>query len=94
MCLGIPGKVLHWTFSDPLFGRAMVEFGGIQKECQMACVPDAQSGEFVLVHAGLALCRIDAAEAERTLRQLAQAGLAEIPVDNAQDRDSRPAAEL
>jgi hydrogenase expression/formation protein HypC len=78
MCLGIPGKVLQWTVHDPLFGRAIVEFGGIQKECQMACVPDAQPGEYVLVHAGLALCRINASEAERTLRELGKAGLMEI----------------
>jgi hydrogenase expression/formation protein HypC len=94
MCLGIPGKVLQWTFRDPLFGRATIEFGGVQKECQMACVPDAQPGEFVLVHAGLALCRINAAEAERTLRELTHAGLAEIPADTTASLLSPPTAEL
>ena len=70
MCLGVPGRVLEWTVQDPLFGRAMIEFGGIRRECQMSCVPDAVPGDYVIVHAGLALCRVNAAEAERTIRQL------------------------
>lgn len=70
MCLGIPGRVLEWTLQDPLFGRAIVEFGGIRRECQMACVPDAVPGDYVIVHAGLALCRVNTAEAELTIHQL------------------------
>lgn len=74
MCLGIPGKVIQWLDRDPVFGRALLEFAGVQKECQMACVPDAQVGDFVIVHAGIAISRINAQEAERTLAELASLG--------------------
>lgn len=70
MCLGVPGRVLEWTVRDDVFGRAIVEFEGVRRECQMACVPDALPGDYVVVHAGLALCRINAEQAELTLRQL------------------------
>ena len=71
MCLGIPGKVVAWTVQDPLFGKAMVEFAGIRRECFMACVPEAEVGSYVIVHAGIAICRINESEALRTLRDLA-----------------------
>lgn len=70
MCLGVPGRVIEWTVRDDVFGRAIVEFAGVRRECQMACVPDAVPGDYVVVHAGLALCRINAEQAELTLRQL------------------------
>lgn len=71
MCLGVPGKVVAWIDSDPVFGRALVEFGGIRRECHMACVPDAKIGEYVIVHAGIAITRINEAEAQRTLQEFA-----------------------
>ena len=70
MCLGVPGRVIEWTVRDEVFGRAIVEFEGVRRECQMACVPDAVPGDYVVVHAGLALCRINAEQAELTLRQV------------------------
>ncbi len=77
MCLGVPGKVVQWLNRDPVFGRAVVEFGGVRRECQMACVPETEIGEYVIVHAGMAICRINAHEAERTLQDLA--AIAELP---------------
>ena len=71
MCLGVPGKVVEWIDRDPTFGRAMVEFGGVRRECHMACVPDAQIGEYVIVHAGIAITRVNEEEAQRTLRDFA-----------------------
>lgn len=71
MCLGVPGKVVQWLDHDPVFGRAVVEFGGVRRECQMACVPETQIGEYVIVHAGMAICRVNAQEAARTLQDLA-----------------------
>ena len=71
MCLGIPGKIVAWTVQDPLFGKAMVEFAGIRRECFMACVPEAEVGSYVIVHAGIAICGINESEALRTLRDLA-----------------------
>lgn len=70
MCLGVPGKVVEWLDRDPLAGRALVEFDGIRRECQMACVPEAGEGDFVIVHAGVAISRVDADEAQRVFELL------------------------
>jgi hydrogenase expression/formation protein HypC len=74
MCLGIPGKVVRWVERDPLLAAAEVEFGGVRRVCQMACVPEAVEGDFVVVHAGVAISRIDPLEAERTLADLSRLG--------------------
>ena len=71
MCLGVPGQIVEWIDRDPLFGRALIEFGGIRRECPMACVPEAEAGDYVLVHAGIAITRIDEQQARQTLRDLA-----------------------
>ena len=55
MCLGIPGKVVKWIDRDPLFARAEVEFGAVRRACHMACVPEAAEGDYVIVHAGIAI---------------------------------------
>ncbi len=75
MCLGIPGKVSRWIDRDPIFAIAEVEFDGISREVHMACVPEANEGEYVIVHAGVAICKIDADEASRLLEQLNQLNL-------------------
>ena len=66
MCLGVPGEILDLT-PDPL-GMTMgrVRFGGITKEVCLAYVPEAQVGDYVLVHVGFALSKIDEEEARRT----------------------------
>ncbi len=71
MCLGVPGKVIAWIDRDPAFGRTLVEFGGIRRECHMACVPEAEVGDYVIVHAGIAICRVNEQEAARTLQDFA-----------------------
>ncbi len=68
MCLGVPGQLVAWTNRDPLFATARVQFGGITRECSMACVPHAEPGDFVIVHAGIAISRIDAAAARKNSR--------------------------
>jgi hydrogenase expression/formation protein HypC len=75
MCLAIPGKLVQWIERRPPFSTAAVEFGGVRRQVNMACVPDAAAGDYVLVHAGIAISRIDAAEAERVLATLAELGL-------------------
>lgn len=72
MCLAVPGKVVQWLEREAPFSRAEVEFGGIRRVCHMACVPDAELGEYVIVHAGVAIGKIDALAAERLLRELSQ----------------------
>ena len=77
MCLGVPGKIVAWLDRDPLFGRAVVEFDGVGLECHMACVPDVNIGDYVIVHAGVAICQVDELEATRTLTELRRLDLIE-----------------
>ena len=69
MCLGVPGQVIEWIDHDPIFGKAVIEFDGIRKEVEMACVPEAEPGDYVIVHAGIAICKLNIEEAERTLAE-------------------------
>jgi hydrogenase expression/formation protein HypC len=73
MCLGVPGRVLRWIDRAPLLATAEIEFGGVSKACQMACVPTAEPGDYVLVHAGVAITIIDPQAAAETLALMAQA---------------------
>lgn len=75
MCLGVPGRVARWIDRDPTFGTAEVEFDGIRRVCQMACVPDAVEGDYVVVHAGIAISKVDRIEAERLIAELERFGL-------------------
>ncbi len=74
MCLAIPGQIIEITGSDPLTRMARVSFAGVIKEASLAYTPEAQPGDYVLVHAGFALNTIDEAEAERTLELLREMG--------------------
>lgn len=56
--------------ADPLMRSGRVRFGGVMKEVNLAFVPEAGVGDYVLVHAGVALSRVDAVEAERLLASL------------------------
>lgn len=79
MCLGIPGRVLEIYQQDEL-PMAKVEFGGIVKEACLAYVPEAQVGDYVIVHVGFAISRVEPAEAEEIfayVEQIASAGDAE-----------------
>lgn len=75
MCLAVPGLIVEITEQSPPFATGVVEFSGVRRGVSLACVPDAQPGDYVLVHAGVAITRIDEAEAERTLRTLEELGL-------------------
>jgi len=72
MCLGIPGKVI--SIREDALPMAQVAFGGIVKEVCLAYVPEAQAGDYVIVHVGFAITRLDEAEAERTLAYLDEIG--------------------
>jgi hydrogenase expression/formation protein HypC len=73
MCLGIPGRVLDVADEDGV-RMARVEFGGIARRVCMEYVPEAVAGDYVLVHVGFALSRIDEAEARRVFEWLEGAG--------------------
>jgi hydrogenase expression/formation protein HypC len=72
MCLAIPGKVID--IADDPFGVRMgrANFGGIVKQVCLQYTPEVQPGDYVLVHVGFALGKVDEAEAERTYRALAE----------------------
>jgi hydrogenase expression/formation protein HypC len=70
MCLAVPGRLLSIAGDDPLARTGKVSFGGILKEVSLACVPEAKVGDYVIVHAGLAISVLDEAEAARTLEYL------------------------
>ena len=72
MCLAVPGLVVEWLDRDPPFSTATVEFAGVRRRVSMECVPEAAVGDYVLVHAGIAISRIDAEEAAQVLETLRQ----------------------
>jgi hydrogenase expression/formation protein HypC len=78
MCLGIPGQVVSITDAERQL--ALVDVGGVQREVNLACIVSPEHplaaciGDWVLVHVGFAMSRIDEAEAARTLETLAALG--------------------
>jgi hydrogenase expression/formation protein HypC len=81
MCLAVPGKIESIRGED--FARvARVDFSGIKKEISLAYVPEANIGDYVLVHVGFAISKIDEGEAKQVFEYLAQMGkLAELSSD-------------
>jgi hydrogenase expression/formation protein HypC len=92
MCLAIPGKVIS-TYEQAGMRMARVQFGGIIREACLEYVPETQEGEYVLVHVGFAISRVDEEEAHKTyeaLKQLDQLGELDAPdVDAVTPGDSR-----
>lgn len=74
MCLGIPGKIIDIYESGGL-KMGKVDFGGVVRETCLAYVPEAQLGDYTIVHVGFALNLIDEAEARKTLELLDEIGL-------------------
>ncbi len=70
MCLAVPGKIVSVSGDDPLTRTARVSFGGVIKDVNLAYLPEAGVDDYVIVHAGFALSRIDEAEAERIFEDL------------------------
>ena len=97
MCLGVPGKVTRIDEASIGMPMGTVDFGGVVKEVCMAYVPEAGVGDFVLVHVGFALSRIDEEEAHQVFRTLAEMGeLADLGLPrpgSARGREPGPAPE-
>lgn len=74
MCLAVPGKILSIEGEDVLFRRGRVNFGGIVKEVSLAYVPEAQIGDYVIVHVGFALSVVDEEEAQKVFQYLREMG--------------------
>jgi hydrogenase expression/formation protein HypC len=78
MCLAVPGKVIEIE-GDGELRMARVDFSGVQRQACLAYVPEAQIGDYVLVHVGFAISRIDEEAAHETLAALEEMGeLAEL----------------
>ena len=73
MCLAIPGKIVEFHNNDGV-RMSRVDFGGIAREACLEYLPEAGLGDFVLVHAGFAISKVDAEEATRTFQLLAEMG--------------------
>jgi len=73
MCLGIPGKLVEVYQQDGL-AMGKVEFGGIVRETCLAYTPEAEVGEYVIVHVGFAISRLDEDEAEEVFSYFDQIG--------------------
>lgn len=83
MCLAIPGKITSIAAElDETFRLAKVSFGGIVKDVNLAMVPEARIGDYVLVHVGVAISVVDEEEAKKTFRYLQQIGELEELGDN------------
>lgn len=85
MCLGIPGKIIEIT--DLAHNLALCDFNGVRRVINITCIVDDQHaatdcvGDWVLVHVGFAMSRIDEAEAAETLRVLTELGEAQIELE-------------
>ncbi len=73
MCLAIPARVVEVRDND----IAIVDLGGVRKDVSLALVEDVAVGDYVIVHVGYALTRLDPDEAAKTLALMAEAGLME-----------------
>lgn len=76
MCLAVPGRVLSVHEQDGTT-MAQVDFGGLRKEVCLAYIPDAAVGEYVIVHVGFAIQRLDEASALETLANFERLGILE-----------------
>ncbi|MGE0127785.1 MAG: HypC/HybG/HupF family hydrogenase formation chaperone [Blastocatellales bacterium] len=72
MCLAIPGRIIEMV--DGASGIAKVDVSGVRRNVNIALLDDAGVGDYVLIHVGFALSRIDEREAEETLRMLQELG--------------------
>jgi hydrogenase expression/formation protein HypC len=70
MCLGVPGLILSIEGTDAVERMARVSFGGIVKEVSLAYLPQARVGDYVVVHVGFAISRIDGEEAQKVFAYL------------------------
>jgi hydrogenase expression/formation protein HypC len=70
MCLAIPGRIVAIAEGEGFDRRGTVDYDGARQEVTLAYLPEAQIGDYVLVHVGFAITRLDPEEAERILREI------------------------
>ena len=69
MCLGVPGKITEIYMADTL-RMGKIDFGGVIREACLEYIPDAEIGEYVVIHVGFAISRLSEEEAQETLKML------------------------
>ena len=74
MCLGVPGKIVRIDENPLGMTTGRVNFGGITKDVCLAYVPDVQVGDYVVVHVGFAIAKVDEAEAQAVFDYLKNMG--------------------
>jgi hydrogenase expression/formation protein HypC len=86
MCLGVPGKIVQIDENPTGMTMGRVNFGGVLKEVCLAYVPEAQVGDYVIVHVGFAISQVDEAEAQQVFKFLAEMEeLAELEIPQPAD---------
>lgn len=90
MCLAVPGKILRMQDRDGTL-MSVVDFGGVQKDVCLQYVPDAQVGEYVVVHVGFAIQRLDEESAIQTLAEFERLGVLEEEFGNGFEQAARQA---
>jgi hydrogenase expression/formation protein HypC len=75
MCLAIPGRIVAIAEGEGFDRRGTVDHDGVRQEVALAYLPEAQVGDYVLVHVGFAMTRLDTEEAERILREIRELGI-------------------
>ena len=80
MCLGVPGRIVE-VGPEGLMRMGKVDFGGIVREACLAYVPEAQLGDYVIVHAGFAISQLDEEEAHETLKLMVEMGILEAELE-------------
>lgn len=81
MCLAVPGQILSVRGEDAYTRAGEVRFGGIVKEVNLALVPEARVGDYVVVHAGFAISILDESEAQQVFEYVRQMDAAESSVE-------------
>lgn len=77
MCLAIPGLITSINEADVLNRSGVVNFGGVNREINLSCLPEVKVGDYIIAHAGVALQALDEAEAQKIISDLASIELQE-----------------
>ena len=93
MCLAVPGMIVTLSGDDPLLRTAGVAFSGVVKQASLSLLPEARIGDYVLVHAGFAITKLNEEEARRTMQYLRAMSGEELDEELGVDADTAPAAQ-
>lgn len=85
MCLGIPGKIID-IYEQNGLKMGKIDFGGVVREACLAYVPEAEIGQYTIIHVGFALNIIDEDEAQKTLALMSEIGILEEELGEMPDK--------